>query len=330
MQELGIARGDTVPAVRLTDLSPTHLDNFPTLAQAALHALDVTEKTRREYQGWLVPFLAFYEAAPDKALTRDFALGYKRQLIGQGLKPSTVKAYLTVCRRVFAELAARNYAPNIFAGIKSPKAPKGHLRDSLTDADWIALCNVARTDTLTGLRDFALLNVLARTAIRSVEAVRLDVGDLVSRDTKKHGTVRALSIWGKGRAGKDREVVLTPAASAPLQAYLCARGAIPENAALFASHGDRNPGGRLNVKSVSRIVREAMREGAIKTARLSAHSLRRYALNKVLQGGGTVEDAQRLAGHEDRRTTEGYLNEIERLEDGAEWLIRLPGDPPLV
>jgi len=323
--EPGASYALTTPASRTLTVQ---LEDFPALALAALEALDVPASTRRAYRDWFSVFLSFWGACLDKRLTRDLALNFKRDLEHSGLKPSTIRLYLCACRRVFAELDARGYCRNIFLGIKSPKGARGHLRDALTDSEWVALRNTLSVEqnSLSGLRDFALANLLVRTGIRTVEAVRADAGDVGTRDTKR-GPVKVLPIWGKGRADKDREVLLTPQAYGPLQAYLSARGAITDTAPLFASHGDRNPGGRLSTKSVSRIVREAMRRAAIKTVRLSAHSLRHYAASNAQRNGASLEAIQGLLGHEDKRTTENYIHRAARLEDGAEWYIRLPGDP---
>ena len=68
------------------------------------------------------------------------------------------------------------------------------------------------------LRDFAIVNLLLRTGLRTIEAVRADVGDITFKANR-----RILRVWGKGHDTKDDFVVLTDKTYLPIKNYLATR-----------------------------------------------------------------------------------------------------------
>lgn len=116
-----------------------------------------------------------------------------------------------------------------------------------------------------GLRDFALFNLLVRTGLRTVEVARAQVGDL----RQESGEV-VLWIQGKGRDEKDDFVLLAEGALRPIWGWLAARGKADETAPLFCSLSSRNYGGELTTRSISRIVKEALRRIDLDSSRLTA------------------------------------------------------------
>ena len=137
-------------------------------------------------------------------------------------------------------------------------------------------------ETEAGMRDFALLNLMLRTGLRDIEVVRADCGDI-----QTVSGVDVLYIQGKGRPGKDNYVVLTESALAPIRDYLGMRDDSRGSSPLFTSVARRNSGERLTTRSVSRIVKEAMRKIGIDDPRYTAHSLRHTAITFSLLGGAS-------------------------------------------
>ena len=107
--------------------------------------------------------------------------------------------------------------------------------------------------------------------------------------------------------------MLTEATLEPINDYLNARQERDPKAPLFASHSNRNNGGRLTTRSISRIVKEAMKDAGINSDRLTAHSLRHSAITFSLLGGATVQEAQALARHKNINTTLIYAHNIDRI-----------------
>ena len=146
------------------------------------------------------------------------------------LTNSSIRRKLTVLRSLFSYLqmdglVAKNPAhPNF---VSAPKAPEEGKTVGLTPADCGRLLaapittvtqkSKAMAPRLTfrsplGIRDHALLAVLAYTACRVGEVTRLRVGDY--RQTDGHNV---LHVMGKG--GKERRVPLNPKAAQRLEAW---------------------------------------------------------------------------------------------------------------
>ncbi len=98
---------------------------------------------------------------------------------------------------------------------------------------------------------------MLRTGLRDIEVTRANVGDV-----KPHSGIMVLFVHGKGRSEKDDFVVLANALLADINRYLDARGHCSPADPLFASTSNRNKGGRLTTRSVSGIVKQALRNMA--------------------------------------------------------------------
>lgn len=141
--------------------------------------------------------------------------------------------------------------------------------------------------TIEQLRDYALINLLLRTGLRSIEAERSNIEDI-----RQEVGQALLYIQGKDRDEKDAFVILTAATLEPLQAYLKARGEKNGAAPLFCSFSNRAKGERLTTRSIRRIIKEAMRASGIDSKRLTAYSLRHTAITFSLLGVATIQEAQ--------------------------------------
>ena len=161
-----------------------------------------------------------------------------------------------------------------------------------------------------------MLNLLIRTGLRSVEAIRADVEDI-----RQQGGEALLWIQGKGQDAKDQFVVLTPDSLRPIYEYLQARGTPGQDKPLFASISDRNGGGRLTTRTIRRIAKDRLREIGVDSDRLTAHSLRHTAITLSLEAGATVQEAQALGRHANINTTLIYAHNIDRLKNAPERMI---------
>jgi len=108
--------------------------------------------------------------------------------------------------------------PNIARGIKGAKKTRGFKKDPLTVAQVKELLRGIDRSTPQGKRDYALLNLFIRTGLRTIEAVRAEVGDI-----RQEGGEAVLWIQGKGRDTKDEFVLLTPETLRPINEYLQTR-----------------------------------------------------------------------------------------------------------
>lgn len=166
------------------------------------------------------------------------------------------------------------------------------------------------------MRDFAIVNLLIRTGLRTVELARADVGDIRTK-----GTQSVLYVQGKGRQDKDEFVVLTPAAIRPIYTYLALRESRGKDEPLFTSLSNKSYGKRLTTRSLRRIAKDALRKAGFDDPRLTAHSMRHSAITLALLGGASLQQAQALARHSNINTTLIYSHNIDRVNNAPEFAI---------
>ncbi len=276
-----------------------------------LSTLDVKPKSKETYKKALKQFMLFLQEQGITEPTRTDILTYKNYLLSR-YTACTVSSYLTAVKGLYGFLEAEKLHPNITNGIKGAKHQQGFKKDALT-IDQAKQVLKIDTDTLTGKRDYALINLLVRTGLRTIELERANIEDI-----RQEAGEALLYIQGKGRDSKDSFVILTEAALKPIRAYIQARGKADPKSPLFISHSDRNNGGRLTTRSISRIVKEALREAGIDSDRLTAHSLRHTAVTLSLLGGATIQEAQSMARHKNINTTLIYAHNINRIKQAPE------------
>lgn len=269
---------------------------------------DVGNSSRGTYRNALKQFFRWITRNKIKQPTRETIIIYKEWLDKKGLRPFTRSCYLVAVRKFFEWAEGLKLYPNIAKGVKgSRRAFKNHQKDALSIEQVKMLFASIDTSTLTGKRDFALINLLTRTGLRLIEIVRADVGDLT-----EEGDEALLWIRGKGRDGKDDFVVLTADTLNPILHYIRAREDMRATAPLFASLSDRNNGQRLTTYSLSRLVKKYLRGVGLNTRRVSAHSLRHTFGVLAIKAGASLYDVQLAMRHTSPSTTELYLGDIER------------------
>ena len=224
---------------------------------------------------------------------------YKRYLMEEReLSQVSVSTYLTALRRLCEYLVARGeLAENPARGVKGNRRPESHTRGVLRGEE-VARLLEAPPPTLIGLRDRALMALMAFGGLSEIEIVRADLEDL---DRTLMGVF--LRVQGKGRQTKDENVPLDAAAVDPLDAYLRARGRPTPRAPLVVSHGHRSDGTRLNTRSVRGRVNEHLRAAGLKRRGISPHSLTHTAALIWLNGGLPLEEVQRRMRHGTLETT---------------------------
>lgn len=280
---------------------------------AYLAALDASERTRDVYRRALARFAAWLEAQglEIQETTRADVLAYKRDLEADK-SAATVNAYLVAVRGLYAWLDASGAYPNIARDVKGVKHKAATGRDALTLEQARAIIS-EQPASLEEKRNLAMINLMLRRGLRTVEVSRADVGDL-----RHMGGQAVLYVQGKGHAAKDDFVVLGPEIEEPIRRYLEERGPVAEDAPLFASMGNRNAGGRMATRSISRVVKDAYARAGISDPHITAHSLRHTAVTFALKAGATVQEAQAMARHANVSTTLVYAHNLDRMEARAE------------
>jgi len=283
------------------------------LIAAFLASQDINKNSKNTYRLSLKRYIAWVVENEISSPTREDILAYKSYLEAQGLSSFTLASYLVAVRKFFEWTEGMKYYPNIAKGVKGSKGAKGFRKDPLTVNQIRELLGSININTLHGKRDYALLNLLIRTGLRTIEVVRTN-----REDMRQESGEAVLWIQGKGRDSKDEFVLLTEDTLKPIRRYLKTRGRISDKDPLFASLSDRNRNQRLTTYSISRLVKRRLRGVGLNDGRITAHSLRHTAITLSLLAGATIQEAQALGRHADINTTLIYAHNINRLSHAPE------------
>lgn len=284
------------------------------LGDKFIDSIDASERTVQEYAKNICSFIDWL---PTDRPERETVLQYKQHLIDRELKPHSVNAYLTAVRRFFSFLESVLVYPDIAKSIKGMKTPKRNTKDGLTGDQCRRLVNTIPTAGTLSRRDYALLNLLIRTGIRTIEAQRADIADI-----RNQGGETVLFVHGKGRDSKDDFVVLTAEALNPILDYLASRGAVKDSEPLFVSYSNNGRGKGLTTRSIRRIVAKHLGSAGLKNDRVSAHSLRHSFVTLAIEGGADLPQVQASARHSSPETTMRYFHNKDRLQNAGEKAVR--------
>jgi integrase/recombinase XerC len=166
------------------------------------------------------------------------------------------------------------------------------------------LDEVTSDESVTGLRDRALLELLYASGARVSEICGLDVGDV---DLERH-TVRVI-----GKGDKERVVPIGVPAIHAVRDWLAngRPGLVTRASGPALLLGLR--GGRLDPRTARRAVHARLR-AVPGVPDLGPHGLRHSAATHLLEGGADLRTVQELLGHATLATTQIYTHvSIERL-----------------
>jgi len=284
----------------------------PELISLFLSAIDIKPRSIDTYRKALKQFFLYLDQKNIMAPTKEDIIAFKNELAPEHAA-ATISVYIIAVRQIFNWLDENGLYSNIAHGIKGARTPKGFRKDTLTIEQIKRTLQGIDRSTLEGKRNFAIINLLVRTGLRTIELHRANIEDI-----RQEAGEALLYIQGKGRDSKDAFVLLTEDALRPLREYLNARNEKNTRQPLFISHSNRNAGGRLSTRTISRIVKEALRAAGLNDSRLSAHSLRHTAITLSLLGGASVQEAQTMARHSDINTTLKYAHNINRIKQAPE------------
>lgn len=300
------------------DVATVNPQRIEELVDRFIASQDVKESSKLLYRRTLKQYFNWVE---DKGyllseIARPQLLEYKQDLLSSDKSSLTVGSYITSVRRFYEWTEANKFYPNVAKGIKTPKRKQQFKKQPLLPAQATALLSYYQDKAL---RDYAIVNLLLRTGLRTIEVIRANVEDIAYK-----GSQRVLLVHGKGRDEKDNFVLLTDKSYQPIAEYLATRGKTNSSEPLFTSTSNNSKGGRLSTRSISYIAKEGLKAIGLDERAFTAHSLRHTTAVNILRGGGSLEQAQMTLRHSNPATTQIYtatLNEERRLQNSGEALI---------
>lgn len=211
-----------------------------------------------------------------------------------GNRASTLDALYRVLRTFFLFLSRDGLLLlNPADKLERPRQERRLLRP-FRGEDLAALLSAIETGTPFGVRDYALILLLADTGLRISEALGLKVGEI-------DWSNNSARILGKG--GKERVIAFGQRARRGLMLWLSRRGAAQDGESLFV---DRF-GQALKRTHVEHRIKGYTIAAKIAARGLNAHSLRHYFAVAFLRNGGSIRALQLLLGHSSLATTQRYL-----------------------
>lgn len=325
-----VDRVDNAPVFR-RDHQPTSDELRGQIAEACQAWLvrSPSMDTRSGYARDLTQFLRFSDvgdgAWEDLASLRpSHVSAWRDSLLHAGRTNTSIGRKLSVVRSLFSYLRAYGYTgpnPADTAFVSAPPVPRDGKTVGLTAEDCRRLLDAAATDTPEGVRDRALLAVLAYTGCRVGEVCRLRI-----QDYKESGGHRVLEVRGKG--GKERRVPLHPEAFERLDIWLETTALHDGMGALFRPAMTARGRGRdgfwerpLTRRAVQYLVERYVRRLGL-DPHVTVHSLRVTALTTARERGADIVDLQDFAGHSDPRTTLMYIRNRDRLSRSPAYVLR--------
>lgn len=279
---------------------------------------DVKESSRALYTRTLSQFFKWTDSTGRalSSLSREDVLSYKDRLQEDGLSALTIGSYIVSVRKFYEWAEAEGLYRNIAKGIKTPRRVQAFKKQHLTDNKSRELLD--HYESLS-LRDFAIVNLILRTGLRTIEVVRADVGDITFK-----GERRILRVWGKGRTEKDDFVVLSEKAYRPIANYLATRKGAKAGQPLFTSNSRQNRGERLTTRTISGLCKDGLRAIGMDGKEFTAHSLRHTTAVAILKHGGNITDVQEVLRHSSPVTSQIYTESVKeelRLEHAPEMCL---------
>jgi len=244
--------------------------------------------------------------------------GYVEQLQGERSAP-TVKQHLACLRMLFDWLVTGQVVPsNPAHAVRGPRhsVSKG-ATPVISSAEARELLDSMDAATVVGLRDRALVAVMAFTFARVSAVVGLKVEDYYPQNKRWWLRLRE-------KNGKVNEMPCHHKLEAYMDAYIAAAGIEGDRKGpLFRAAMGRT--GQLSNRPLSRtdvwyMVRRRAADADLETA-IGCHTFRATGITDYLTNGGKLEVAQRMAGHSNAKTTGLYdrrnddisVSEVERV-----------------
>ncbi|WP_408912840.1 site-specific tyrosine recombinase/integron integrase [Candidatus Nanosynbacter lyticus] len=268
-----------------------------------------SQKTIINYQLYLERFIDFAGDIPVDKITseliRQYRLWlnrYKNDNTGESLSLITQSYHLIALRGLLTYLSRRDIKSLAADKIILPKTVRKQVTFLQYD-EVLRMIEQIPTDTESGLRDRAIVELLFSSGLRVSELVNLNRDHI-------NLTRREFMVRGKGQ--KDRPVFISKGAAEHVSTYLDSR--TDNLPALFLSYSKRTVAPstsgdyrRLSARSIQRMVSQYARLAGI-TKHVSPHTMRHSFATDLLMNGADLRSVQSMLGHSNISTTQVYTH----------------------
>ncbi|HOD96716.1 MAG TPA: tyrosine-type recombinase/integrase [Candidatus Paceibacterota bacterium] len=268
-------------------------------------------KTLENYNRYLTVFLNFLSERLHKKLeqlipkditlenVRQFRLYLNRTEGTEGnLKKVTQNYYIIALRGFLKYLSKMNVESLPAEQVELARVTRNEI-GLISFEDLERLLNAPDENSLKGLRDRAILEMLFATGLRVSELCQLN---------RESVNLERGEFSVKGKGGKIRLVFLSDSAKAILKKYLEKRTDTEEPLFItFKKSKNNEVLGRITPRSVERLINFYARKSGI-VKRVTPHTLRHLFATDLLQNGADLRSVQMLLGHSNISTTQVYTH----------------------
>lgn len=285
-------------------------DLLETFLNHCLVERGLSKNTVNAYRRDLLSFVQFLKDSKVEIeeANSDLVAKYVAKLRTDGLVESSIARKVVAIRSWYEFMEKDRGISNQVRDYLPPKVPK-RLPKALTIDEVTRLIDSC-DDSIIGIRNRALLEVLYATGARVSEVVSLNTGDIAK------GEESVVTVKVKGKGGKERLVPLGSFAQNALDQYLVrARPVLIKKINESALFLNESLGSRLSRQSGWQVVKDSAERAKIKSE-VSPHSLRHSFATHLLDGGADIRVVQELLGHSSVTTTQIYtLVTIDKLRE---------------
>jgi integrase/recombinase XerD len=278
----------------------------------------ISPETRRLYHRVIREFFAFVGHRHETLVNAGDVLRWRDDLMSKGRKASTVSLKLSVLRSFFEYLKAYGHVtlnPASTRLVPPPPVAEGLSGRALVPKEARYLFAGPDRSKADGARDYAIILIMARMSLRVGEVASLRASSI----TWSHG--RSI-IRFKVKGGRERTLPLPADVKSAIDEYLKLdrqrRKILNTGGAeawLFQPHTNARTlvyDKPLSTRMIGKIVKKYADYAGL--GALSPHDLRRTAITRALDMGGSIREVQMMSGHKDVRSLMKYDHGRENLE----------------
>lgn len=267
-----------------------------------------------------------------QAVTPEMANKYAMNLLNNGLKRTSINRKLAALHSFYKFLCRRSVGIMTYnpfdsdeGCIRFKNAQKNYIAKRALVTDEVkTMFDLAKMDnSIIGVRDLLVLELLATTGMRRAEICEIKIGDIQLTQG-----VYAINIVGKGN--KERVIVASNEVMGIINKYMNMRGITmkDKDEYLLVSHANRKSGsGKVSTNMIYRIVKHYAELADIDPDTISPHTLRHTFATQCIGMGTPIQDVQQLMGHASINTTELYNHSFNIINNNpAEKLTSMYND----
>ena len=282
---------------------------------------ELAASTTQTYRRGMSRFMSWCDKRQVNSVSDDVLRDWLTEL-NESYSPAAVNTWLAGVRSFFVwAVGAGRISHNPVVGVRGPKRPgtsRRHKRHPLTDDEVMRVMAAPDTTTAQGVRDRAILALMAYNGARSVEVRRFDV-----KSVRTQGGQMVVDVHSKGSAESDDVMVVCHQVAidalhdwlAELKRCGC------DFLALFVSLSRGTYCERLSLRYIRHMVKSYYDLAGVVGEGKTTHSLRHSYATNMLDNGAPLQKVQSALRHASIIPTMIYVHEMDRLSDPGEAFV---------